>query len=223
MRTTKTNDLSKNYWEDFSDEAAASYMETYGEGPGFELRHKIGSLIKPGETVLDIGCGPGWNLDHFCEFGPLPKAYCGMDFSKTFVKAANERIKNQYLSTRFGPHTPQIVGFMQGDVRDIQLPDNRYDVVIVQDCLEHTNGYEKPTQEALRVAKRLVIITFWHLEDTDDPHINDDGSDTWGTWYDKREWEAYLDSLPYKWTHERLVIGKNRDIYVIEKELDEKA
>jgi ubiquinone/menaquinone biosynthesis C-methylase UbiE len=40
---------------------------------------------------------------------------------------------------------------------------DEYDVVIMQDALEHTNGYEKPVREALRVAKKRAIFTFWHL------------------------------------------------------------
>lgn len=205
MRTTKTNDLQNNYWEDFSDDSAANYMMSYGEGPGFELRHKLGSLIKPGESVLDVGCGPGWNYEHFLEYGPEVD-YTGLDFSEQFIKIA----KNRQPEAKF----------MVGDARNLPPLVGAWDVVIVQDCLEHTNGYEKPVYEALRVSKRAVIITFWHLEETDDPHINDDGSDTWGAWYDKREWEKFLDSLDLHWLHDRLEIGeRHRDIYVIDKKV----
>lgn len=191
-----------NFWDDLmqTDDHAASYMETYGEGPGFELRHKLGSLMKPGESVLDVGCGPGWNFDHFLEYGPSV-IYRGIDYSERFIRVASARVKPMKI-------------FKVGDARQIDEPDKSFDVVILQDCLEHTNGYEKPIQEALRVARRVVIVTFWHLEDSDTPHINDDGDDGWGAWYDKREWETYLDTLDKVWIHERLVIGeRHRDIY----------
>ena len=75
-----------NYWDKLSgtDEHAASYMETYGEGVGSPLRHLIGKYLKSGEWVLDAGCGPGWNFDHFLKFGPSIK-YRGEDYSERFI------------------------------------------------------------------------------------------------------------------------------------------
>lgn len=192
-----------NFWDKLmgDDEHAADYMRSYGEGPGFELRHYIGHLIDHGDSVLDVGCGPGWNYDHFKEFGPKVD-YTGLDYSERFIKVATQR-------------NPE-AKFMVGDARNLPPVVGLWDDVILQDCLEHTNGYEKPIHEALRVARKRVIVTFWHLEDSDSPHINDDGDDGWGAWYDKRQWEEFLDSLDKKWTHDRLVVGeRHRDVYVI--------
>lgn len=214
MRITDTSHGSiKKYWDDnFTDESAAVYMDSYGEGPGSPLRHFIGALINDRESVLDVGCGPGWNWDHFKEFGPKIKDYLGLDYSKRFIRVANQRVA---LSLN-----PNRGTFEIGDARDLQEPDASWDVVLLQDCLEHINGYEKPVEEALRVARKRVIVTFWHLKDEDDPHINDDGGDTYGAWYDKREWEKYLDDSGYPWLHDdihRRQEGTNWDIYVISK------
>lgn len=208
MRITDTsNGSNSKYWEDFfTDESAAVYMETYGEGVGSPLRRFITGLINDGESVLDVGCGPGWNMDHFISEG-LSVKYRGTDYSERFVRIANKRWPNT---------------FEVGDVRKIEQPDESWDVVLMQDVLEHTDGYEKPLQEALRVAKKRVIITFWHLQDENDPHINVDGGDTFGSWYDKREWEKHLDDLKLHWLHDELP-RKNENtfwqIYVIDKEL----
>lgn len=193
-----------NFWDKLmgSDEGAATYMETYGEGPGCQTRHTLGSFINDGESVLDVGCGPGWNFDHFQQYGPDVK-YKGLDYSKRFVKVANKRVGMEI--------------FKLGDVRNIRQPDESWDVVILQDVLEHTNGYEKPVREALRVAKKRVIISFWHLTDDDNPHINDDGDDGWGAWYDKRQWEKFLDSLDLHWLHHQIHDTKPRDFYIIDK------
>jgi ubiquinone/menaquinone biosynthesis C-methylase UbiE len=201
-----------NFWDDLSgdDDHAADYMRSYGEGPGFETRHTLGAFINPGETVLDVGCGPGWNLDHFQEYGPPLGAYKGIDYSERFVRVANQRNPEMYEL---------------GDVRDIKEPNESWDVVICQDCLEHTNGYEGPVKELIRVAKKRVIVTFWHLTDEDNPHINDDGNDGWGAWYDKREFEKFLNTFPYVWHHTE-VQPKDKNhpwqFYIIEKQEDEK-
>jgi SAM-dependent methyltransferase len=222
-----------NFWDNLlgDDDHAATYMESYGEGPGFELRHRIGALINDGESVLDVGCGPGWNLDHFQSFGPSVGKYRGLDYSERFVRVANERWVGR--EAFFATHVVNYQGeknnnlsdalplFRLGDVRNIEEPDKSWDVVILQDVLEHTNGYKQPIQEALRVAKKRVIITFWHLADSDSPHINDDGDDGWGAWYDKREWEKHLDSLGIHWLLDEAEIGNRiRHIYVLDKEIE---
>lgn len=209
--------MSENYWDKLlgDDDHAASYMDSYGEGVGFETRHTVGAFINDGESVLDVGCGPGWNFDHFMKHGPAISKYKGTDYSERFVRVANQRVM-QMAGTSTGP-------FEVGDVRDIKEEDGSWDVVVMQDCLEHTNGYEKPIQEALRVAKKRVILSFWHLmEKQEDEHINEDGDDGWGAWYARPNLEKFLNSLPYAWL-ELTIKPKDKnhpwDFYIIDKEL----
>lgn len=208
MRYSDTsNGSTSKYWEDsFTDDSAAEYMMTYGEGPDSPLRYFIASLLNNGESVLDVGCGPGWNFDHFMTYGPSV-SYKGLDYSKRFIKIANERIE-------------PLRAFEVGDVRAFGEPDKSWDVVLLQDVLEHTNGYEIPLREALRVARKRILVTFWRLTDNDDPHINEDGGDTYGAAYDKREWEKHLDSLDLFWIHDELPRQNDKhDIYIIDLEI----
>jgi ubiquinone/menaquinone biosynthesis C-methylase UbiE len=205
-----------NYWDDLmgDDTGAANYMLSYGEGPGSLLRSVIGEFINNGDSVLDAGCGPGWNLDHFMLHGPAVSRYKGTDYSERFVRVANARAKRR-AGTSSGPYE-------LGDVRDVKEDDLSWDVVIMQDCLEHTNGYDKPIQEALRVAKKRVILTFWHLTDKDeDNDINDDGNDGYGAWYSRSKLEKYLEATGYVWFHTTVPRQSNNlhDVYIIEKEL----
>jgi ubiquinone/menaquinone biosynthesis C-methylase UbiE len=201
-----------NYWDKLlgDDEHAASYMETYGEGPGCPTRHALGGLINDGESVLDVGCGPGWNFDHFAEHSP-DVIYGGRDYSERFVRVANERVRGKYGLT--------VDPFEVGDLREIKELNESWDVVIMQDAVEHTNGYEEPVREALRVARKRVIVTFWHLTEDDD-HINDDGDDGYGAWYSRPKWEEFLNSLGHVWHHTQIQYPENRvrDYYVIQKE-----
>jgi SAM-dependent methyltransferase len=172
---------------------------------------QLTALINDGESVLDVGCGPGHNLDHFMLYGPAISNYKGIDYSIRFVRAANERAK-QLANTSSGP-------FALGDVRDIKEEPGSWDVVVLQDVLEHTNGYEGPVKGALEVAKKRVIVSFWHLTENDD-HINDDGDDGWGAWYSRPKWEKFLDSLDVHWLHHQVDDGnKPRDFYVLDKEV----
>lgn len=208
MATMILQDDDHNFWSKLmgNDEDAGMYQYSYGEGPGCETRRVIGEFINPGETVLDVGCGAGWNYEHFRDYGPKIGVYKGTDYSKRFVRAC----KTKY---------PDVL-FEQQDCRDLQEEDSSWDVVILQDVLEHTNGYERPVLEALRVAKKRVIISFWHLTETDD-HINHDGDEGYGAWYSRPKWEAFLNSLVHVWFDAETSPEANRQhkFYIIDKEL----
>lgn len=207
--------MSDNYWDNLSgtDEAAADYMLTYGEGPGSETRIILGNFINVGESVLDVGCGPGWNMDHFAEYGPRLSRYKGVDYSQRFIRVSNQRRQQKEFPTDYA------LPFELQDCRDLKEPEKSWDVVIVQDCVEHTNGYERPVMEALRVARKRVIVTFWRLQENPG-HINDDGDDGYGAHYDRHEWEAWLNTLGYAWEYTETSPEANRhhDYYIIEKE-----
>lgn len=199
-----------------TDEVAASYMETYGEGPGSETRHIIGEFINDGETVLDVGCGPGWNLQHFRKYGPELRRYKGIDLSPRFVRVANKRRKEESIPTFYA------LPFEIGDCRNLEASDKSWDVVILQDVLEHTNGYEKPVTEALRVARKRVIVVFWREMNDVVTKTNDDtdkGTNGYGSDYNKAEWENWLDTLGYMWTNTETSPQANRHhtYYIIDK------
>lgn len=208
--------MPDNYWDKLmgDEQHAAEYMLTYGEGPGSETREILSNFINVGESVLDVGCGPGWNMDHFAEYGPRLSRYKGVDYSHLFVEVANQRRKQK----QYGPD--YALPFEVQDCRMLQEPKNSWDVVLLQDILEHTNGYEKPVREALRVARKRVIVTFWRLQDNPG-HINDDGDDGYGAHYDSHDWEAFLNKLPYPWEYTETSENANRrhDYYIIEKEV----
>lgn len=207
-----------NFWNKLmgTEESAGEYMLSYGEGPGSDTRNQLGTLIKADWSVLDVGCGPGWNMEQFANYGPEVRVYKGVDYADYFVKAANKRrkfnIAEDFAPTKFLPFEVQ-------DCRKLIEPAQSWDAVIVQDCVEHTNGYESPVKEALRVARKRVIVTFWHLTENDD-HINDDGDDGYGAWYSRPKWEDFLNSLGYKWGWENSKPEDNRqhDFYWIDKE-----
>lgn len=204
-----------NFWNELmgSEEEAGNYMISYGEGPGTETRHVLSNFVNVGESVLDVGCGPGHNMEHFMEYGPMLKRYKGVDYASYFVNAANKRRREKQVPSEYA------LPFAVQDCRELLEPDKSWDVVIIQDCLEHTNGYERPMREALRVARKRIIVAFWHLMDKEEDNpVNDDGNDGWGAWYSGPKWEKYLDSLGLDWMHHQIIDHQNkpRDFYIIE-------
>jgi len=202
-----------NLWDNLmeTDEIAGHYMYAYGEGPGCETRQIISSFINDGESVLDSGCGPAWNYDHFKEYGP-DIDYTGIDLSPRFIRVANKRI---------GDKIPRVI---LGDCRNLKFDDESFDVVILQDILEHTNGYEKPVREALRVAKKRVIICMWQrFTSSGEDKINDDtdkGTDGYGAMYGEKGWYDFLNSLDYPYMNTETSEKANRPhwYWIIDKE-----
>lgn len=205
-----------NFWDQLmgDDEHAATYMDSYGEGPGCDTRMTISGFINDGESVLDVGCGPGWNLDHFWKYGPTVSDYIGLDYSERFIKIANRRHQGAIF-------------FEIGDARKLKEKDKSWDVVILQDVLDHMPGYEKPITEAMRVSRKRVIISFWrgqmksdYPNDHDEDMIRDDGNDGWTGEYSRRKFEHWLDTLGYMWMRTESGETANRwhVFYVIDKE-----
>ena len=107
------------------------------------------SLVKP-NNILDVGCGCGSST---AKLSP----YCGkitaIDFSSELIdrcKRENQKPNITYLCM---------------DGRDIQFPDDNFDLVVEQYSLHHVLEWEKVLDEMIRVSSKHILI----LEPIDDP------------------------------------------------------
>lgn len=100
--------------------------------------------VNDGESLLDVGCGPGVNYEQL-----LVKNidYVGIDIGTEFVQACQEMFPEG--------------DFRFGDAMELDFPDNSFDTVLLCHVIENTINYQDPIREALRVAKKRVIIIMW--------------------------------------------------------------
>jgi len=96
------------------------------------------------DTILDIPCG--LCTDYFgLKKDTINILYKGMDYSIKLVQKAQ---KNN-------------IDVKQGDIENIDHPENSFDVIYCRHILEHLKHYNKAMDEVIRIAKKEVIIVFF--------------------------------------------------------------
>lgn len=96
------------------------------------------------KKVLDIGCGAGNNTLKFLGYAPKFDSDL-IDLSLPMLQKAHERIS----AVNTGK-----VRTLQGDFREIELPDNEYDVIFAAAVLHHLRGdadWEKTFEKIYRI------------------------------------------------------------------------
>lgn len=94
------------------------------------------ALLKPGATVLDVGCGAGFKSKYLHKNG---LNVTGIDFSEKFIEIARRDV-------------PQVQFYIM-DMNDVEKLGQRFDAVFAQASLLHI-----PKSEALNVVRKFVNI-----------------------------------------------------------------
>jgi ubiquinone/menaquinone biosynthesis C-methylase UbiE len=96
--------------------------------------------VKPGETVLDAGCGPGV---HSLRIARAGCRVCAADISKSMLQEAQTRIGIAGLSSA--------VEFRQEDLTRLTFPDGSFRYVFSWGVIIHIHDVEKALDELIRV------------------------------------------------------------------------
>ena len=110
-------------------------------------REKLFEYIKKGDSVLDVGCGSGFVYENF-KNANVDIKYKGVDLTKNFIEGA----KLDFPETEWEVQNAQ----------KLKEKNESWDVVLLYHVLELCPNWQKAVEEALRVAKKRVIINFWH-------------------------------------------------------------
>jgi SAM-dependent methyltransferase len=122
-----------------------------GEVPADALAASLGcgnptalAELKPGETVLDLGCGGGIDvLLSARRVGPTGKAF-GLDMTDEMLALAEENRRRSGLANAH---------FLKGEIEHIPLPDGSVDVVISNCVINLSGDKDRVLREAFRVLK----------------------------------------------------------------------
>ena len=134
----------------YSDDEMTQVPEGANLGLGCGNPVAIASL-KPGETVLDLGSGAGF--DAFLAVVKVGKTgrVIGVDMTDEMLKKARENAKKGGFEN---------VEFRKGDIEDLPLEDEEVDVVISNCVINLAPDKEKVFEETYRVLKpggRLMV------------------------------------------------------------------
>lgn len=118
-------------------------------------RRLIAKHCRDGDSILDVGCGPG--LQFYTLKRQLPEAtfeYTGIDASRTMISHAAK-----YLEGSTFP--PDSVTLIPVDVFNMQpFKDRSYSVVIVRHLLEHVAQPYAVIRECARMCSDRLLIVF---------------------------------------------------------------
>ena len=143
-----------------------------------ELRaHTVLALlaVKPGERVLDIGCGNARDIVRIAELGG---EVVGVDISAGMVTAARQELE------RMGKNG---IVLQVGDATRLDFPDASFDKVLCSEVIEHIPDAPRALEEIRRILKpggSLVLST---------PNR--------GSWYGFERYWLWEKVLRRKWPH----------------------
>jgi arsenite methyltransferase len=109
--------------------------------------------LSSGESVLDVGCGPGYLCESMGEIVGRRGAVVGIDISSDLIALCNRRKASEWLS------------YAIGDATKVNQADASLDVVVCTQVAEYVPEVDRVLSEAFRVLKpggrTVFVVTDW--------------------------------------------------------------
>lgn len=172
--------------EEFQRIYPGEYHSLEFTSENFSLIHEVRSKLEakrllrycegvgPDARILDVGCGDGFHLKLLRRFGPSGWTLEGVDIDARAVDVA----------ARSG------ITIHEGTIEDLDLGENRYDVVYTIMTVEHVAHPDKMLSAIHRLLKpggRLVIVT----DNTDSYDAKWFSRTYWGGYHFPRHWNLF--------------------------------
>jgi ubiquinone/menaquinone biosynthesis C-methylase UbiE len=148
----------------------------------------------PGKSVLEIGCGGGWELVAWAENGMRAT---GLDLSSAALRLAHKNLQHNKLKANL----------LQGNAEVLPFPSKTFDIVASLGVLHQTTSTEKAVSEVHRILKvgGEAVVTLYYK-------------------YSWKILLAKLGKLNFEFVHEDAPITRlytKEDMYTLFHEFDE--
>ncbi|HJV33353.1 MAG TPA: methyltransferase domain-containing protein [Patescibacteria group bacterium] len=136
--------------------AAADVAPTHARLYADELKRFV-DYVRERESVLDVGCGDGRVFE---TFKAKDVSYAGVDLSEDAVAKARARWAKEVAEGR--------AAFEAGDLLDLPVEDDRFDVVVAAGILHHVPSAAYRARAAAELARVVrpggyALIAVWNL------------------------------------------------------------
>ena len=144
--------FDKDYWD---GDRKVGYGGFKYDGRWKSVAEKLAKHynLKPGQKVLDIGCGKGFLLYDLTQVVPGLEVY-GIDISKYAIENSKEEIKNN---------------LQVADANNLPFEDSSFDLIISITTLHnlHCFNLEKALKEVMRVGKdkQYIVVESYRNEE----------------------------------------------------------
>lgn len=145
MKYDKKKEDRYNYWNNIFDGHGGYMLPLLHNEPAI-IRDIILAFVDDGESLLDIGCASGGTLD-WIRHKKRKIKYKGTDYAENFIIENKKRLPDG------------LWGVM--DAREIKEKDKSWDIVVIYDVIDNSEGWEQALNEACRVAIDKVILVMW--------------------------------------------------------------
>jgi len=131
--------------------AQVYYNRAIGKSPEMEVSKALAKIvkkiIKKDNKVLDVGCACGHYYRSLRREIKNNFFYTGVDPYKIFLDKAKLAWKND-----------SNVNFKKGNIFQIPVKNNEFDITVCNNVLLHLPSIEKPLRELIRVTNKTIIL-----------------------------------------------------------------
>jgi ubiquinone/menaquinone biosynthesis C-methylase UbiE len=131
--------------------AQVYYNRAIGKSPEMEvskaLARLVGKILRKDQKILDVGCACGHYYRSLKNEIKVNFFYTGVDPYKIFLDKAKLAWKHDLN-----------VNFKKGNIFDLPIKNNQFDITICNNVLLHLPSIEKPLRELIRVTNKTIIL-----------------------------------------------------------------